>query len=131
MALPNEVVSQICDLGVQSCADVAGLWTSGQQCIDELEATLRTSFSDGLAAQVRGFWIAAWREAKVRREAQVKAVVQERLSSVPTGASSSSASPRTVVLRPPPVSNRIKAMQPVGGAGRFHCAQWTVRPRSL
>ena len=117
MALPNEVVSQICDLGVQSCADVAGLWKSGQACIDELETAMRTSFSDGLAAQVRGFWIAAWREAKVRREAQVKTVVQERLSSVPTGASSSSS--RVVTLKPPPVSNRIKAMQPVGGAGGF------------
>lgn len=82
LLVPSEVVGQLCDLGIQSCADLAMLWDSGRQCVQELEERMRTTFSEGLAAQVRAAWTTAWRESKSRREDHVRSVVQERCSSV-------------------------------------------------
>lgn len=119
MALPSEVVGQLCDLGIQSCADLAMLWDSGRQCVQELEERMRTTFSEGLAAQVRAAWTTAWRESKSRREDHVRSVVQERCSSVLNPGTGSRVAAREVILKPPPVSNRIRTIQPTGGAAGF------------
>ena len=119
VALPSEVVGQLCDLGIQSCADLAMMWESGSRCVQELEEKMRTTFSDGLAAQVRAAWTAAWREAKSRREDHVRSVVQERCSSVLSPGTGSRVPAREVILKPRPVSNRIRTIQPTGGSAGF------------
>ncbi len=82
--LPSEVVRAVCDLGVETCIDFRGLWSSAEDCVSEVEHLLGAELEPGVAFQLARSWTMARREVEDQIHAAVAAVVQYRNSSLGT-----------------------------------------------
>ena len=124
--LPSEVARAVCDLGVETCIDFRGLWSSAEECVSEVESILGYDLAPGVAFQLARLWTMARREVEGQVTAAVAAVVQFRNSSLGTRPEP----PPRAVAPVAPASNRIRPIGPMVVRDPGHVGPFTAEAAS-
>ena len=105
------VLRTLCDLGVQTCADVAFMWPSAQEFCREVESIMGPEFPSDMAMKLAHVWLRAGRAAQVHTQQLATAVAAERQSSIGQPVK------RAVVPAEPPstsVPGKVRRLLPTG-----------------